>query len=99
MNERAIGSGAGSVGGAATTGAGRVGNLDVLRAVAAFGVLAGHAYSLSGRFLPVRAERWYDVVLMSGAAGVWLFFAISGYVIAKPFIDRLVSGQPLPDLV
>lgn len=89
----------GSAGGAATTGTGRVGNLDVMRALAAFGVLAGHAYGLSGRFLPLRAERWYDVVLMSGAAGVWLFFGISGYVIARPFVDRLVSGKPLPDLV
>ncbi len=88
-----------SVGGAATTGTGRVGNLDVLRAVAAFGVLAGHAYVLGGRVVPLRAERWYDVLVLAGASGVWLFFAISGYVIAKPFVDRLVTGRPLPELV
>ena len=46
-------------GGAATTGTGRVGNVDVLRAAAAFAVLLGHAYVLGGRALPVRAERWY----------------------------------------
>jgi len=86
-------------GGAATTGTGRVGNVDVLRAAAAFSVLAGHAYVLGGRDIPLRAERWYDVPLLQTATGVWLFFAISGYVISKPFVDRLVTGRPLPDLV
>lgn len=86
-------------GGAATTGAGRVGNVDVLRAVAALGVLVGHAYALGGRAIPVRAEHWYDVPLSQTATGVWLFFAISGYVISKPFVDRLSSGRPLPELV
>lgn len=99
MSTSEIEAGPTSVGGAATTGTGRVGNLDVLRAVAAFAVLAGHAYVLSGRVVPLRAERWYDVLLLTGGSGVWLFFAISGYVISKPFIDRLVSGRPLPELV
>lgn len=88
-----------SAGGAATTGTGRVGNVDVLRAVAALGVLAGHAYALGGRALPVRAEKWYDVPLLSSTSGVFLFFGISGYVISKPFVDRLVTGKPLPELI
>ena len=86
-------------GGAATTGSGRVGNLDVLRAVAAFGVLTAHAYSLGPRTLFLRADQLSDVLLLAAAAGVYLFFALSGYVIAKPFIDRLLTGRPLPDLV
>jgi peptidoglycan/LPS O-acetylase OafA/YrhL len=90
---------AAAAGGAATTGTGRVGNVDVLRAVAALGVLVGHAYALGGRAIPVRAEQWYDVPLLQTATGVWLFFAISGYVISKPFIDRLLTGKPLPELV
>src|SRR5690348_1449004 len=88
-----------AAGGAATTGTGRVGNVDVLRAVAAFTVLMGHAYLLGGRKLPVTAERWYDVPLIDSATGVWLFFAISGYVISRPFVERLVNGRPLPELV
>src|SRR5205823_6243863 len=86
-------------GGAATTGTGRVGNVDVLRAVAAFAVLAGHAYVLGGRTIPVKAQHFYDVPLITTATGVWLFFAISGYVISRPFVDRLVTGRPLPELV
>lgn len=70
----------------------------MLRAVAALAVLAGHAYSLGGRNVPVKAVHAYDVPLQSFASGVWLFFAISGYVIARPFIDRLLSGRALPDL-
>ncbi|HEX5909939.1 MAG TPA: acyltransferase, partial [Thermoleophilaceae bacterium] len=81
-----------------TAPGGRVGNVDVLRAVAALMVLAGHAYLLSGRPLGILADRWYDVLVLGGATGVWLFFAISGYVISKPFLDRLVTGQPLPAL-
>jgi acetyltransferase len=99
VSGQATGAGAGSIGGAATTGTGRVGNVDVLRAVAALGVLASHAYSLGGRPLPIRADYWYDVPLMQTATGVWLFFAISGYVISKPFVDRLLTGRPLPELV
>jgi len=76
----------------------RVGNVDVLRAVAALMVLAGHAYFLSGRTVSVIAERWYDVVVITGASGVWLFFAISGYVIARPFINALLTGGALPAL-
>jgi peptidoglycan/LPS O-acetylase OafA/YrhL len=71
----------------------------VLRAVAALGVLTGHAYALGGRVLPVKAHYWWDVPVLSTATGVWLFFGISGYVIARPFVDRLLEGRPLPALV
>jgi peptidoglycan/LPS O-acetylase OafA/YrhL len=75
---------------------GRVVNVDVLRAVAALGVLAAHAYALGGRAVPIRAQHGYDVGLITLTTFVWLFFAISGYVIGRPFIDRLLSGAPLP---
>jgi peptidoglycan/LPS O-acetylase OafA/YrhL len=78
------------------TAAPRVGNLDVLRAVAAFAVLGVHAYALGGRAAPVRAQHGYDVPLIGLAGGVWLFFAISGYVIARPFVDRLATGRQTP---
>lgn len=77
----------------------RVGNLDVLRAVAALGVLAIHAYALGGRVAPVKAQYWYDVPLISLTTGVWLFFGISGYVITRPFVKRLIQHEPLPPVV
>jgi peptidoglycan/LPS O-acetylase OafA/YrhL/SAM-dependent methyltransferase len=84
---------------AAERRAGRVGNLDVLRAIAAFAVLALHAYSLGGRNVPIRAQYWYDVPLIGLASGVWLFFALSGYVISRPFVEALLGHRPLPALV
>lgn len=77
----------------------RVANVDILRAIAALAVLAIHAYALGGRVAPLRAQHAYDVPLINLASGVWLFFAISGYVISRPFVDRLVAGEPLPATV
>jgi peptidoglycan/LPS O-acetylase OafA/YrhL/SAM-dependent methyltransferase len=75
-----------------------VANLDVLRALAALAVLVGHAYVLGGRVLPVKAQHGYDVPLIALASAVWLFFAISGYVISRPWLERLLNGEPLPGL-
>jgi peptidoglycan/LPS O-acetylase OafA/YrhL len=77
----------------------RAPNLEPLRALAALAVLIGHAYALGGRAIPIQAEHWYDVPLIQTATGVWLFFVISGFVIARPFVAALVSGEPLPQLV
>ncbi len=74
----------------------RFSNIDVLRAIAALAVLSGHAYALGGRNPPIKAQHIYDVPLITLATGVWLFFAISGYVIGRPFVDRLLRGEPLP---
>ncbi len=79
-------------------GSRRVANVDVLRAFAALGVLAIHAYALGGRNPPIRAQHAYDVPLITLATGVWLFFAVSGYVIGRPFVDRLLADRPLPGL-
>lgn len=62
-------------------------------------MLVGHAYALGGRAVPIQAEQWYDVPIYATTSGVWLFFAISGYVISRPFVDRLIAGRPLPELV
>jgi peptidoglycan/LPS O-acetylase OafA/YrhL len=75
-----------------------VGTVDALRALAALSVLACHAYALGGRVIPVRAQHVYDVPLITLATGVWLFFAISGYVISRPFVMALARGKPLPAL-
>ena len=77
---------------------GRLPNVDVLRAVAALSVLAIHAYALGGRAAPLHAEHVWDVPLISLASGVWLFFAISGFVICRPFVEGLLGLRELPGL-
>ena len=68
----------------------RVANVDVLRALAALAVLAGHAYcARRARDPRSRPSAPTTCPLITLATGVWLFFAISGYVIARPFVDRL----------
>lgn len=73
-------------------------NLDIARAAAALAVLFGHAYQLSGRFLSTTDRNPAHIIISNGAAGVWLFFALSGYLIAGPFVRALVSGGDLPSV-
>ena len=77
----------------------RVANVDVLRAVAALGVLADPRLRARrpGRARS-RPSTSTTCPLLTLATGVWLFFAISGYVIGRPFVDRLLDGRPLPAL-
>lgn len=76
----------------------RSANLDIVRAVAALSVLTGHSYLLSGTFPDHTDLRPDHLLITNMAAGVWLFFALSGFLIAAPFIDALVSGASLPGL-
>jgi hypothetical protein len=71
-------------------------NLDVVRAVAALLVLTGHSYLLSGRYLDPTELRPDHLLITNMAAGVWLFFALSGFLIAAPYVDALVSAVPCP---
>lgn len=70
-------------------------NLDILRALAALSVVAVHAYGLG---VPTGEGVNLDFARRAamGQSGVWLFFALSGYLITGPFIRSLMSGDPLP---
>lgn len=71
-------------------------NLETLRAVAAISVLLGHAYALGPDGVPLASATLHGSLLASSTAGVWLFFALSGFVISRPFVRALLSGEPLP---
>jgi peptidoglycan/LPS O-acetylase OafA/YrhL len=70
----------------------RSAHLDVLRAIAALMVIGYHANGLvggQGASIPWLRD--------NTDSGVELFFVLSGYLIALPFLRALVSGGPAPD--
>ncbi|MFL5894504.1 MAG: acyltransferase family protein [Thermoleophilaceae bacterium] len=85
-----------SVPGAAATGHRRSANLDVVRAVAALMVLAAHAVVLSVGSTDARLPRLAGDTAAFLSNGVWLFFALSGYLIAGPFLRALAEGRQQP---
>jgi peptidoglycan/LPS O-acetylase OafA/YrhL len=67
--------------------------LDGLRGVAVLLVLWYHVWEIS--FLPAPAA-WLQFVPETGFIGVSLFFFLSGFVIAYPFVLARQSGRPQP---
>ncbi len=77
----------------------RLARLESLRAIAALGVLTGHAF-LFGRLAqgrPVSAT-FPERLVIGGGLGVWLFFALTGYLLYRPFARRDFAGGPPVDL-
>lgn len=72
----------------------RAASIDVLRGLAALGVLAFHSQFLS--FASGHATYYFGSNALLGESSVALFFAISGYLIGGPFIRALMRGEPLP---
>jgi peptidoglycan/LPS O-acetylase OafA/YrhL len=68
------------------TSDGRSAGLDLLRAVACALVVVFHVRTVLGvSFGPL------DPVIGGGDSGVYIFFALSGYLLYRPFIDRAVD--------
>jgi peptidoglycan/LPS O-acetylase OafA/YrhL len=77
----------------------RSANLDMLRAIAALMVLGAHAYLLAGAGVGSRFDTSPDQLAINNlSSGVWLFFALSGYLIPRAFLRALIEGSPLPPL-
>jgi len=78
-------------GGATVEQAGEVrsARVESLRALAALGVLIGHVYGTSQGYDPLQILGSFgDRLLLGGGFGVYLFFALSGYLIYWPFARR-----------
>lgn len=67
--------------------------IDALRALAALMVLAAHAGFIANGGNPGPVGTALRQML---GAGVLLFFSLSGYLIAGPYLRALVQGRPLP---
>jgi peptidoglycan/LPS O-acetylase OafA/YrhL len=82
-----------SVDGAAALGHTRSANFDAVRAIAALMVLAAHAYAFSPS-RPRAVES--SVIVRSLSSGIALFFVLSGFLIAGPFLRSLLDGRRPP---
>jgi peptidoglycan/LPS O-acetylase OafA/YrhL len=71
----------------------RSGVLDAVRALAALMVLAAHASFVANNGYPGPVGTALRQML---GAGVLIFFSLSGYLIAGPFLRALIEGRPLP---
>ena len=70
----------------------RSARIESLRAVAALGVYAGHVFGQANDYEPART--FTDRVFLGGGFGVFLFFALSGYLLFWPFVKRDYAGGP-----
>lgn len=74
----------------------RSARLESLRAVAALAVLEGHIFGSSVGYGKSAYDSWWHRTLFGGGFGVYLFFALSGYLLYLPFARRdLAEGRPL----
>jgi peptidoglycan/LPS O-acetylase OafA/YrhL len=70
----------------------RSARIESLRAIAALGVLLGHAHGLANAYHPTIYDSYLDRVITGGGFGVFLFFGLSGYLLYWPFARRDFGG-------
>jgi peptidoglycan/LPS O-acetylase OafA/YrhL len=77
----------------------RLARVESLRAVAALGVALGHAWGLSHDYTRELTHGTYIArIMLGGGFGVFLFFALSGYLLFWPFARRHFGGGAPIDL-
>jgi peptidoglycan/LPS O-acetylase OafA/YrhL len=69
--------------------------IDCLRGLAAVGVLVGHSSSLHSGAPP---GGLLGQALSHASVTLYLFFAVSGYLIGGPYVRAVMAGDPLPDV-
>lgn len=76
----------------------RSARIESLRALAALGVLVGHAYGWSHGWSATVYATYVGRLLLSGGFGVFLFFALSGYLLYLPFARAAFAGAGAVDV-
>ena len=66
----------------------RSSRVESLRALAALAVVQGHVYGSAHGYLPLTAGTFPRRILFGGGFGVFVFFALSGYLLFWPFVRR-----------
>lgn len=68
--------------------------VESLRALAALAVLEAHVWGVSRGYGSGAYATFFDRLLLGGGFGVYLFFALTGYLLYRPFARRdLASGS------
>ena len=70
-------------------------SLDAVRGLSAVAIATLHTVGVPGGGLGGFAAELYGVLLETGLA---VFFVLSGYLIAAPFLRALLDGEPMPSL-
>src|SRR5204863_9138922 len=76
----------------------RVARFESLRALAALGVLAGHAWGFHRGFGANAYAGPVDRLIFGGGYGVHLFFVLSGYLLFSPLLRTTFGGGGRIDL-
>jgi peptidoglycan/LPS O-acetylase OafA/YrhL len=73
-------------------GEARSARIESLRAVAALGVLMGHVLGQGVGYGPAATATYWRSTVFGGGLGVFVFFALSGYLLYRPFARRDLFG-------
>jgi peptidoglycan/LPS O-acetylase OafA/YrhL len=67
---------------------------DSARAIGALAILLAHVASLA----PWMTTTWVGRLFNGLSVGVWIFFAVSGFLLYRPFVAARAAGRPGPKL-
>src|SRR4051812_24044448 len=76
----------------------RLARFESLRALAALGVLAGHAWGLHHAYGPSGDDTLPERLIYGGGYGVFVFFALSGYLLFRPLARAAFGAGERIDL-
>src|SRR3954468_16576775 len=71
----------------------RLARLESLRALAALGVLVGHVWGARHAFGATGTDDLLGRAIFGGGYGVFVFFALSGYLLFRPLADAVFNGE------
>jgi peptidoglycan/LPS O-acetylase OafA/YrhL len=71
----------------------RLARLESLRALAALGVLVGHVWGAHYAFGPGATDSLAARTIFGGGFGVFVFFALSGYLLFRPLANAAFGGE------